>query len=433
MNKINNNLNVLIFPSGSGVAKEIFDSLKYIRWINIFGLESNEDNYSTYQFDNVILDAPFIIEIEKTLYFLKNIINHHNIDCIFPAMDNIIVFLKKYEKELNVKIISSDIDICNTCFSKKKTYNLFNNLINVPKLYSIDNIIDTDFPLFIKPECGYGSRNSLKVNNKDELIYYNNKIDNLLICEYLPGEEYTIDCFSSEKNGLIFCEARTRTKTLNGMSILTKNIEIAECKEIGKIINDNLKLKGAWFFQIKKNKNNDYSLLEIAPRIPGGMCLHRVMGINFSLLSIYEHFGINIDNVMYNNYNVSCYKYFENNYKTDLQYEIVYVDLDDTLIIKNKVNTKLIRFLYHAKNNSKKIILITRNISPIIKLNNYCISEKIFDNIICCDLNKKKSDYITTTNAIFIDDSFMERIDVFNHGINVFNCDMIEVLLDEKL
>ena len=35
MEKINNQLNILIFPSGSGVAKEIFDSLKYIRWINI--------------------------------------------------------------------------------------------------------------------------------------------------------------------------------------------------------------------------------------------------------------------------------------------------------------------------------------------------------------------------------------------------------------
>ena len=40
-----NNLNVLIFPSGSGVSKEIFDSLKYIRWINIIGSDFDNKNF----------------------------------------------------------------------------------------------------------------------------------------------------------------------------------------------------------------------------------------------------------------------------------------------------------------------------------------------------------------------------------------------------
>ena len=57
---INKNLNLLIFPSGSGVSKEIFDSLKYIRWITIFGMDSDENNFSYYQFENIILEAPFI-------------------------------------------------------------------------------------------------------------------------------------------------------------------------------------------------------------------------------------------------------------------------------------------------------------------------------------------------------------------------------------
>jgi len=47
---MNTNLNVLIFPAGSGVSKEIFDSLKYIRWINLFGADSDENNFSFYQF-----------------------------------------------------------------------------------------------------------------------------------------------------------------------------------------------------------------------------------------------------------------------------------------------------------------------------------------------------------------------------------------------
>jgi len=103
---MNTNLNVLIFPSGSGVSKEIFDSLKYIRWITIFGTDCDEKKFSFYQFENIILDAPFIKDEEKTINYIKDIIIKHNIDCIFPAFDSIIVFLKKYEEILGVKIIS---------------------------------------------------------------------------------------------------------------------------------------------------------------------------------------------------------------------------------------------------------------------------------------------------------------------------------------
>jgi len=433
MDKINKRLNVLIFPSGSGVSKEIFDSLKYIRWINIYGAESSDDNFSSYQFENIILNTPYISDVEGTLTFLKQVINDKKIDCIFPAMDNIIVFLKTYEDYLGVKIIAPNLDICRICLSKQKTYELFKNIINVPKLYDINNITNDLFPLFIKPECGYGSRNSFKVETKHELEYYYNKIENLLICEYLPGEEYTIDCFSSEKYGLISCEPRERLKTLNGMSILTKHINNNEFKHIGKLINDTLKLKGVWFFQMKRNLNGTFTLLEIAPRIPGALALHRSLGINYALLSIYEHFGINIDSVIVNKYDISCYKYFENNYKTNLEYDTIYVDLDDTIIIKNKVNTKLIQYLYYSKNIKKNIILITRNNNPIDTLNCFCISEKLFDNIIICETNVKKSEHMKSDMSIFIDDSYLERFDAYSKGLNVFSCDMIELLFDEKL
>jgi hypothetical protein len=71
---MNKNLNVLIFPSGSGVSKEIFDSLKYIRWINLFGIDSDEKNFSYYQFENLILGAPFIKDEDETINYIKDII-----------------------------------------------------------------------------------------------------------------------------------------------------------------------------------------------------------------------------------------------------------------------------------------------------------------------------------------------------------------------
>jgi hypothetical protein len=342
--------------------------------------------------------------------------------------------LKNKEKELGVKIICSPIETCNLCVSKSNTYNLLHNFIKTPKILDI-NTID-NYPVFIKPNKGYGSRDSFKINNKDELLFYTKKINDYIICEYLPGDEFTVDCFTSKKNGLLFCEPRKRAKAVNGLSILTEHVDINEIKNIANIINEKIIFEGAWFFQVKYNNQNKLTLLEIAPRIPGAAALHRAYGYNAPLLSIYEHYNINIDFIPINNYtqNISCYKITENKYNLNLIYDVVYIDLDDTIIIKNKVNTKVIQFLYYLKNEDKKIILITRNSDPYSYLKIYKIPEELFDNIILIHNKKeKKSSFITEKNSIFIDDSYSEREDVRNIcKINVFNCDMINVLFNEK-
>jgi hypothetical protein len=425
--------NLLIFPAGSGVSKEIFDALKYIRNINIIGIDSDEFNFSSYQFDKLELGAPFIKNKGATLTYLKNIIEKYNINCIYPAFDSVIVFLKENEEILGVKIIASPLDTCNICFSKKKTYDYFRNIILVPKIIDISKS-DFEYPLFLKPECGYGARDAFKISNKIDLDYYNRTVKDNIICEYLPGEEFTVDCFTSIKNGLIYCEARRRVKTVNGLSIMTQHIDLPEVKEIGLIINSKLRFVGAWFFQLKYNNKNQLCLLEIAPRIPGAASLHRNQGINFPLLSIHEHFGYYIDKLNINKYGISCYKCVENRFKLSFDYSTVYVDLDDTIIIKGKVNTKIIQYFYYLKNTKKNIILITRNIDPVKYLESYLINSKLFDDIIIVDKEISKSTFITDKHAIFIDDSFKERYDVFNKSnINVFSCDMIESLFDERL
>jgi hypothetical protein len=456
MNKINNLVNVLIFPSGTGVSKEIFDSLKFIRWINVYGADSDENNFSFYQFKNFIKDTPFIKDEEKLITFLKNIIAEKNIDCIYPAFDSIINFLKKHEDNLGVKIIASDLNICDICISKKKTYDMFKDIILTPTIYNYKGGCDgggcgdgcggggcgdrgrggsnITFPLFIKPECGYGSRDSHKINNIDEYNFYTKTIKDYIACEYLPGDEFTVDCFSSKKNGLLFAEARTRKKVLNGMSVLTNSVNIPEAKEIAQKIYDKLNFVGAWFFQIKLNKDNKYTLLEIAPRIPGAMSLYRNVGINFPLLTICEYYDYSVDNLLINKYDISCYKYFENRYKISLEYDVAYIDLDDTIIIKNKVNTKIMQYIYHLKNMNKPIILITKNADPVSYLKKYFIDINLFDKIIKCEKTDEKINFINLSDkCIFIDDSYVERKGVFEKNINVFNVDMIECLFDEKL
>jgi hypothetical protein len=73
--------------------------------------------------------------------------------------------------------------------------------------------------------------------------------------------------------------------------------------------------------------------------------------------------------------------------------------------------------------------LLTKHIYNIIEsLKKYKL-ESIFDEIIQLKFNEKKSNYILNRDAIFIDDSFTERKEVFEKlQINVFSIDQIQAL-----
>lgn len=423
-------INILIFPSGSLVAKEIYDALKFEKNINCFGTDYDVDNVSSYYMENYIPNCPFIKDEELTISFLNTIVKSNNIKYIYPAFDSIINFLKKNEKNIGCTIIAPSINTINICESKLLTYNLFKDIIPCPKQINKDDFInDLDYPVYVKPIIGYGSRDHSKCNRLDELMMIDTS--KYLLLEYLPGDEFTVDCFSDKNNKLLFAQARQRLKTLNGISIQSKTIDLPDIFEYAKKIQEILQFNGAWFFQVKYDKTHTLKLLEIACRVPGAMCTNRVKGINFPLLTIMNYEGIDTEPLAFNNINIICYKIYNNYYKTKLDYKHVYVDLDDTLIIKGKINTLLIKFLYECINNDKSLYLITRNENPHIILNKYKIN--IFNKIYQLTTNHDedpKSKYIEYTNSIFIDDSFRERYNVKSKkNIPCFSPSEVELLI----
>ena len=162
-------MNILIFPSGSAVAQEIYDSLKYIKNVTIFGTDVDHSNYSSIYFENYIPGCPFVKNENETISFLQNIITCNNIHYIFPAFDNVLEFLKKNEKSFTSKIISPELNTIQICNSKLITYNKLKTVIPTPIMYDKINITVNHYPLYVKPITGYGSRNHSIIHNKNDM------------------------------------------------------------------------------------------------------------------------------------------------------------------------------------------------------------------------------------------------------------------------
>jgi hypothetical protein len=425
-------IGVLVFPAGEINSIELHAALATCVNIKLLGA-SSIDRHGEYVFKNYISGIPLITEPEFIDKF-NHVIEDNKIDVIFPTHDTVAEFLTLNHKNIKAKIIAADYKTSRICRDKKLTYDLFQDQNFCPAVYQKPVL----FPLFMKPRKGQGSVGAKKIQSEDDIFSITNWSD-YVICEYLPGEELTVDCLTDKDGILRAVLPRTRRRIFAGVSVSGQDeAPTEEIEYIASTINERLSFLGLWFFQIKKAKNGQYKLLEISTRCAGTMCVSRARGVNLPLLSVYTAMGYDIE-VFENPYKLTVDRTLISRYKIDYFYDRVYIDLDDTIIIDGKVCLPVIYFLYQCRNNDKYIILLTRHETDhdetvVETLKHYCIPAELFSKILVLGIPEKKEDIIEPVNAIFIDNSFAERKLVHHrHNIPVFDVDGIEVLLDWRL
>lgn len=420
--------NVLIFPAGTEIGLEIHAALRDCKEVEVFGAGQNISNHAQFVY-NEYHPLPSIHEsgwLEALIKLCKKL----SINYIFPAYDDVIVALSRHQQEIPAQVIAPSVETCEITRSKALTYKKLSNQLRVPRIYkNIEQI--HNYPVFIKPDRGQGSFGIYQANNHDEVLNACAAIPDPIICEYLPGEEYTVDCFSDRELGVLFTHARSRQRVRNGISVNSISVHLDEAIIFAKKIHTTFNLYGAWFFQLKRAADGELALLEIAPRIAGAMATHRVTGVNFPLLSIYEAERKPLS-ILTNPFPIEIDRALSNRYKHNFHFSTLYIDLDDTLILNGKVNIRIICLIFQSLNQGKKVKLITRHSNDLsATLHQYRLIG-LFDEVIHLTKEEPKSRYIHEKNAIFIDDSFAERWEVFlTLGIPTFDCSMIELLTQQ--
>jgi len=415
---------VLILPIGTEIGLEIYRALRYSKHFEVFGISSDNNNHGRFVCKNYIEENLPLFKNSNFWQQLLNVVKKYKIDFIYPASPLLFdVLYCMPNKKLKQKIILPNFETVRICRSKALTYHKFKDLLRVP------NLSGDKFPVFLKPDRGQGTSRCHIVNNDLELAAFLNSKNDFLQLEYIDGPEYTVDCFTDRHDKLRFVGARKRNRIKAGISVNTVSVDNERFKPIAEIINTKLKMRGGWFFQVKGEER--LCLLEIEPRIAGTSGVWRQIGVNLPLLTLYDRLERDVA-VEPLNLDIELDRAFIARYEIELDYDHVYVDFDDSLIINGCVNTELIGFLYQCKNKDKRIHLLTRNKKIHEQLGEYSICKELFSEINAIDLGVKKSTYIHHFPAIFIDDSFGERQEVKqNLNIPVFDLDAIECLIEK--
>jgi len=421
---------ILVFPAGSEIGLEIYHSLKYSHHVELFGA-SGKNDHASYVYDAAhYVEDQFYVDRPDFIERFNSLLTRLGIEFVYPTHDTIANFLAAHQDQLAARIITSCALTNQIARSKSLTYAKFSSFAFCPRLFSAGDT-PLSFPLFLKPDDGQGGKGSYIAADQTELDFYLRKDPGLLISEFLPGEELSVDCFTDYKGNLKFIGPRTRERVQMGISFRSTAIEVSsEIEEIAKAINNTVALNGAWFFQVKKDSAGKFKLLEFAPRQSSTMGLYRAAGVNFALLSLFNALQIPVQ-IMKNDYALQLDRCLHNRYKADFSYSHVYIDLDETLIIGSHVHPLVMAFVYQCRNRGIDLTLITKHRHDVsTSLRDCGIAENLFDDIIHLTEDQPKWQFIDKEAAIFIDNYWHDRLEVAQKlGIPVFDVDAVETLL----
>jgi len=427
-------MNVLVFPCGSEIGLEIHAALRASKDVQLHGASSTDDHgefvYARYRRIEADTRNPSAL-----LEQLNALIDEWAIDIVLPAHDSVIPLLAEAGAALHAPATVPDADTAHVCRDKHLTYDRLAPLGIVPA--RIHGLAD-HYPIFAKPAIGQGSQGAERVDTPERHRQLLDSGVDYVFAEYLPGEEYTVDCISDARGILLHASPRVRLRMRNGIAVRTAPAAADPALQaMAHAIAGELKLRGAWFFQARRDVHGVPRLLEVAPRIAGSMALSRQRGINYPLLGIFAHLGLPFE-VLAQDFPLEMDRALHSRFRTPLAYQQVYLDLDDTLLLRGQVNPLLMALLYQWRAQGKPVVLLTRHAHcPHATLAAHQIPEGLFAQIVHLTDGSPKSAAVDPAalagGAIFIDDAFRERRDMHDrHGMAVFDLDAIELLLDAR-
>lgn len=143
---------------------------------------------------------------------ILTICREEKIDGVFSLIDPELSMLAKERErflEIGATPIISPYDLVETCFDKYKMYQMLREMqiptgkcfIEKEAFYQALADGEISYPVFVKPVRGSASININKVNSKEEIELLFSLYDDLMIQEYMDGQEFGADVYVDMVSG----------------------------------------------------------------------------------------------------------------------------------------------------------------------------------------------------------------------------------------
>ena len=238
---------------------------------------------------------------------LVNICQKYDVKLLIPLIDTELLQISlnndRFE-QLGVKALVCSPETNKICFDKRNTAAFFAQIgLNTPQIFDPQDILQNpqaQYPFLIKPANGSCSVGVTKVNNANELSFFQEYIDNPLVQEYIAGQEYTLDILVDFEGQVRCVVPRLRIATRAGEISKGKTVKNWDIIETGqKVVSALPGVCGCVTVQCFQLEDGKITLIEINPRFGGGIPLSIKAGADYPTwilqMLLYQDFTVAID------------------------------------------------------------------------------------------------------------------------------------------
>lgn len=317
---MDNTLRILITGVGApGIMGTVYSLKKNYdnRQIYLVGTDINAGAVGKY-FCNDFYILPPASEGNIYLDALKDICIKEKINIIIPQNTKELLTLALNTQkfvEIGTKVLISNFEAINKANDKFELMNICKSceipVAKFDKVTDSENLMNAvknlgwpEKKIVVKPPSSNGQRGVRIIDENRDLkrAFYSEKpsslyitlndlksilgktFPELIVTEYLPGEEYTVDVLRKGKITTVIPRKRDLIRsgiTFNGS--VENNLEIIRHT---KKLAENLDLEYCFGFQFKLDENNIPKILESNPRVQGTMVLSTIAGANIIYSSV---------------------------------------------------------------------------------------------------------------------------------------------------
>ena len=215
------------------------------------------------------------------------------IGIVVPTVDSELLPLAERRAEFEdegIHLMLAPASAIGACLDKWELMRCCHGRVRTPRSALFDETFELaawGFPFFIKPRRGSGSRGIVAVHGGAELVGLERSPD-LLVQEFLPGTEYSLDVLASADGEVRAVVPRARLKIDSGIAITGRTVPSEKLERVGRRAAEAVGLTGVANVQVKDDADGEAALIEINPRFPGTMPLTVAAGVNMPAIALRE-------------------------------------------------------------------------------------------------------------------------------------------------
>jgi carbamoyl-phosphate synthase large subunit len=220
-------------------------------------------------------------------------------DLVIPTVDVELLTVSRAAADFaehGIRLLVESPATLERCLDKWALMQACDGIVRVPRTVllqestSQEELAALGEPFIVKPRFGAGGRGFAVIENVDAAADLA-RDGSLILQEFLPGEEFSIDVLARPDGHVVAAVPRRRDKVDSGIAVAGRTVHDPALIAFGRAVAEAVGVTGVVNVQTRQAVDGGPALLEINARFPGTMTLTRAAGVDMPRLAVEAALG----------------------------------------------------------------------------------------------------------------------------------------------